>query len=81
MTRARLDGYLLFLLGSVLFVWLGSSWERTSPASMVDFKELYYGARCLLQHSDPYRESELLQRLSSGGRETGSQTHLVCAKW
>jgi hypothetical protein len=28
---------------------------------MVDFKELYYGSRCLLQQSDPYQVSELLR--------------------
>ena len=59
MTRARLDGVLLVLLGSAVFLFLGISLERHSPASMVDFKDFYYGARCLLQHSDPYRESDL----------------------
>ena len=28
---------------------------------MADFRGQYYGARCLLQHSDPYRESDLLR--------------------
>jgi len=59
MTRARLDGLLLFLLGSVLFVLVGVSSERSSVVSMVDFKSVYFGARCLLQGSDPYRESDL----------------------
>ena len=67
MTRARLDGLLLFVLGSVLFVCLGSAWERTSPVSMADFKGLYYGARCLLQHSDPYQESEVLRVYQAEG--------------
>ena len=61
MTRARLDGLLLLLLGSVVFVLMGTAWERSSPVSMLDFKELYYGARCLLHHADPYQESELLR--------------------
>ena len=61
MTEARRGGLLLFLFGCVVFVLLGSAWESSSRASMADFKELYYGARCLLQHSDPYQEAELLR--------------------
>src|ERR1019366_2794720 len=48
MTRARFDGLLLFLLGSVLFIWLGLEWERSSSVSMVDFKHVYYGTQCML---------------------------------
>jgi hypothetical protein len=61
MTKARLDGLLLFLLGCIVFVLAGSAWERASHASMADFKEYYYGARCLLQHSDPYQQAELFR--------------------
>lgn len=60
MTKPRLNGFLLVLLGATIFVALGFSWERDSPAAMVDFKAVYYGTRCLLQHGDPYRESALL---------------------
>jgi hypothetical protein len=61
MTKARFDGLLLLILGSTIFVLLGLVGERISPVSMVDFKELYYGSQCLLQHSDPYQESQLLR--------------------
>ena len=74
MTRARLDGFFLFLLGSAMFVWLGFAAERASPVSMADFKGLYYGARCLLQHSDPYRESELLRIYQSEGGDRPSDS-------
>ena len=57
MTRARLDGLLLFLLGSVLFVLMGTAWDHSSPVSMVDFKGIYFGARCLLQHTDRTRKA------------------------
>lgn len=72
MTRARLDGFLLFLLGCVLFVWLGSAWERSSPVSMADFKGLYFGARCLVKHSDPYQESEVLRVYQAEGGDHSS---------
>ena len=68
MTRARLDGLYLLLLGSLLFVLIGSFMEGSGPSSMADFKGVYYGARCLLQHSDPYRVGEPLRLyLAEGG--------------
>jgi hypothetical protein len=58
MTRARLDGLYLLVLGSLLFVLVGSFMESSGPGSMADFKGVYYGARCLIQHRDPYRIGE-----------------------
>lgn len=59
MTRARFDGLLLFVLGSAMFVSLGYLCEHFFATSMADFKEAYFGGRCLLQHADPYQESDL----------------------
>jgi hypothetical protein len=72
MTRARLDGHLLFWFGSALFVVLGVVGVRTSPISMVDLRGYYYGARCLLQHSDPYKQSELLHVYQAQGGDSPS---------
>jgi len=35
--------------------------ERSKPDLMLDFKGVYYEARCLLQHSDPYKPGEPLR--------------------
>ncbi len=59
MKRARIHGLLLFLVGSSVFVWLGTFLERITPVSMVDFKTVYCGARCLIEHRDPYNPDEL----------------------
>lgn len=59
MTKARSDGFLLFVLGSAMFASVGYLCEHFFPSSMVDFKCVYYGARCLVEHSDPYRGSDL----------------------
>ncbi len=59
MTRARWMGLLLLLLGSGIFIFWGASLERTALFRMSDFKAVYYGSRCLLQHCDPYNVSEL----------------------
>src|ERR1700723_3305739 len=61
MTRARRIGLLLMLAGAAIYVLLGIALERSSPGGMADFKALYYGSRCLLQHTDPYQESEFLR--------------------
>ena len=59
MSKARSDGLILIVLGSAMFVSLGYLYEHFSPASMADFRGQYYGALCLLQHSNPYSESDL----------------------
>src|ERR1035438_1689883 len=61
MTKARLDGLYLLLLGSLAFLLLGTVVANTSRVAMVDFRVLYYPARCLIHHGDPYNESELLR--------------------
>ena len=45
MTKARFDGLLMVLLGSVVFLLLGALAESGSPSSMLDFKVIYYAAR------------------------------------
>ncbi len=82
MTRARLDGLWLLLLGCAIFVFIGILLERvpSSPASMIDFKAVYYGARCLIEHRDPYQESELLRVYQSAGGEgsaTSTDSHRI----
>ena len=67
MTKARLDGLYLLLLGSALFVSMGSVVERTGSGKMEDFKVVYYQARCLLQHGDPYKPSETLRAYRAEG--------------
>ena len=60
MTKARLDGLYLLLLGSVIFVLLGVIVESSAVVTTVDYKVVYYSARCLIQHIDPYQENEVL---------------------
>jgi len=38
MTKARLDGLYLLLLGSVAFILLGTALENAAPAPLVDFR-------------------------------------------
>ncbi len=50
-------------------------WGSTSGPEenrWVDFKAVYYGTRCLLEHHNPYIESELDEVFKSEGRESPS---------
>lgn len=70
MTTARRDGLYLLLLGSAMFLVLGTALERISSVSMIDFKVVYYSARSLVHHRDPYSESQVLRvyQANGGGR-------------
>ena len=67
MTKARLDGLYFFLFGCVLFLLLGVGMENAAPTSLTDFRGLYYPARCLVQHGDPYLERDVLRIAQAQG--------------
>ena len=67
MTKARRDGLYLMLVGCSVFLFLGIALERASPAPMIDFKIPYFGARCLLEHCDPYNQSNVLRIYDAEG--------------
>ena len=77
MTRARLDGLYLLLLGSVVFILLGAALENAAPSPLADFRALYYPARCLIQHDDPYMEGEVLRIYRAEGGDRPSDTAMV----
>jgi hypothetical protein len=61
MTRNRLDGLQIVLLGGVLMFLIGALIARVNPTGMSDFIQSYYAPRCLMQHCDPYQESQLFE--------------------
>ncbi|MGA3010171.1 MAG: glycosyltransferase family 87 protein [Terracidiphilus sp.] len=69
MSKARLDGLYLVLLGSAAFVLLGTVLANSSSVAMVDFRVNYYPARCLMQNCDPYDESQVLRIARAEGGE------------
>jgi hypothetical protein len=74
-TKARLDGMILLLLGAgVVVLLLGFLIVSPTPATMQDLRVVYYPARCLLQHCDPYRESEVLGVYRAEGGEHAAET-------
>jgi hypothetical protein len=75
MTRARSDGQFFLVLGIVILVLFGAFLEYRATDSMVDFKELYYGAQTLLRHSDPYNSTTFSAVLRSGFGEKAFLAH------
>jgi hypothetical protein len=69
MNKARMDGLYLLLAGMAIFLAICGASERLGIAWMIDFKSVYYGTRCLMQHHDPYQLSELTQVYE---KETGA---------
>ena len=69
MTKARLDGLTMLIVGSLFFVAIGILMEITNPLGMTDFQELYYGARTVAEHGDPYQPADVAAVYSA---ETGS---------
>lgn len=61
MTRAKSDGLLLILLGSLVFALFGAVLTISSPGMMGDFRIQYYPARCLVHQCDPYNEADVTQ--------------------
>ncbi len=67
MINARRDGIYMLLLGSVIFVALGFALSRSATAPMLDFRALYYPTRCLIEHCDPYNQSEVMRLYTHEG--------------
>ena len=60
MTRARFNGGYALFLGCMLFVICGGVLE-SDYSVLADFTTLYFPTRSLLQHHDPYMQSEVLK--------------------
>jgi hypothetical protein len=59
--RTRRIGLFWLLLCCGISVLWGCLLERASPDGMIDFKGTFYAARCLIQHSDPYKDGAPLR--------------------
>ncbi len=70
MTKARRDGLYFVLLGCAIFLLVGTALEQAAPVKTVDFRVIYYSARCLLDHRDPYNPSDLDSTYHAYGGES-----------
>ncbi|MGA8669790.1 MAG: glycosyltransferase family 87 protein [Terracidiphilus sp.] len=77
MIKARTDGLYLMILGTAVFLLLGFALENAAPVSTADFRLMYYSARCLLEHHDPYNPNELQQIYRAEGGESSHDTSKI----
>jgi hypothetical protein len=77
MIKARKDGLLFLLLGCAIFLLMGTALEMAAPVSTVDFRIVYYSARCLLDHRDPYNENEVRRTYQIEGGVDRNATAII----
>jgi hypothetical protein len=73
MTKTWRGALVWILLASGISVWLGFPVGHTTNL-LLDFKAVYYGARSLLEHHNPYNVSELDGVYQAESREYSSET-------
>ncbi len=61
MPNIRAMSVFMILLSSGISILLGVLVDRTSPGGTENYRAVYYGARCLIDRSDPYRAGEFLR--------------------
>ena len=67
-----MDSLYLVLLSSALFLCLGVALEMGSSHPASDFRFVYNSVRCLMQHADPYKQSEFVRVYLADGGDLGS---------
>jgi hypothetical protein len=72
MTKERRNALVWILLACGISIWWGYSVGQNAHG-WVDFKAVYYGTRCLLEHHNPYDVSQLDRVFLSESRESSSQ--------
>ena len=77
MTKARLDGLYLLLLGTLVFLLAAVVLIGTTAKAPVDFRGVYYPARCLVQHCDPYNVNEVQRVYRSEGGNLPSDAPII----
>jgi hypothetical protein len=61
---------LFFILCSCgISVFWGSIIAHGSPIGLTDFKAVFYGSRCLIDHRDPYRSADILAAYLGDGQQ------------
>ncbi|MGD0680573.1 MAG: glycosyltransferase family 87 protein [Terracidiphilus sp.] len=73
MTGKRRIALAWILLASGISIWWGFAVGHDANG-WVDFRAVYYGTRCLLQHHNPYKVSELEEVYRAEGGERPSET-------
>ena len=77
MTFLRKPGLALFLICCGISILWGTALSKRAADGSSGFQAVYYGTRCLLDHHNPYIQSELDQVYHDEGGAYPGQTHAV----
>jgi hypothetical protein len=69
MTKTIRTSLLVLAFSAGILMLFGIGLERGSSLGLLDFKALYYGSRCLIQHCDPYDRTQLERLFVAEGGE------------
>jgi Glycosyltransferase family 87 len=69
MKRSRRTALFLILLSCGLSVLWGSSVAHSYTSGGTDFALVFYGSRCLIDHTDPYRSADILAAYLGDGQQ------------
>jgi hypothetical protein len=73
MSRSRRIGLILLLLSSGFSTFWAILLQRRPYQGITDFRIIYIAAQCLVQHRDPYQESEFLRIFYREGGQLPNQ--------
>jgi Glycosyltransferase family 87 len=73
-TRARRDGRILLMLGSTLFLLASLAMAMSPSSTVVDFKAIYFAARCVILQVNPYDENEFLKVYQAEGGDRAADS-------
>ncbi len=67
MTKARRIGLMVLLLASGISACFALFLQRMPHSGIVDFRIVYLASRCMIEHRDPYSETEFLRVFQEEG--------------
>lgn len=77
MNKSAKTGLLLLVLSACIFLAAGEAFKRSTPLGAMDFKVLYFGARCFIHHCDPYNVEELKHFYDASNLSTASDPSII----
>ena len=69
MKISRRTALFLILCSCGISVFWGSIIALRSPVGLTDFKAVFYGSRCLIDHKDPYRSTDIRAAYLGDGQQ------------
>ena len=77
MKPSRRTALFLILCSCGLSVLWGSFIAHSSAGGLTDFKAVFYGSRCLIHHTDPYRSTDFIAAYLGDGQQIPTEPRMA----